>query len=68
MLLAAYTPATGPGYPPYFNATQDGDEVIVTVRGGPSRDMGGMVIEGPTGMIRVPREVFDEFFSKWNKE
>lgn len=31
MTLAAYTEPGG-FYPPYFNATRDGDEVVVTVR------------------------------------
>lgn len=31
--LAAYTHCTGyQAYPPYFNVTRDGDEVVITVR------------------------------------
>ena len=35
-LIGAYTAVNGDSYPEYFNATRDGDEVVITVREAPT--------------------------------
>lgn len=56
--LAAFTEISSL-FPQYFNASLDGDEVVVIVRGQP-KSVDGILREGPTVSIRIPREVFDE--------
>lgn len=52
MTIAAYTPVTFEGYyPPYFNATLDGDEVLITVRSSAEED--GTC--GTLASIRIPK-------------
>lgn len=48
MTLAAYT-SVGCSYPPYFNATCDGDDVVVTVRAPDA---------GATSAMRIPVKEF----------
>lgn len=56
--LAAYTEISVL-FPQYFNASLDGDEVVIIVRGEP-KPVDGILREGPTVSVRVPREVFDD--------
>jgi hypothetical protein len=58
MTIAAYTAPTGAGFPPYFNARRDGDEVAITVRSPAGRLPCGAACEGPTGTMRMPLEEF----------
>ena len=44
--IAAWTAPDG-SYPPYFNATRDGDEVVVTVRDAPTAKEGVYVCANP---------------------
>jgi hypothetical protein len=56
--LAAHTPATGYRvFPPFVNFTQDGEEVVITVRGH-EKPGGGAADCGETVSMRIPEADF----------
>jgi hypothetical protein len=59
MTLAAYTAPAG-SFPPYFNATRDGDDVVVTVRAAPTAFDGGpgADVMGHAAAMRIPVDEF----------